>query len=194
MNRRNGILSNPWLVTVAGGLIVAILSAIFIGTPSSSGSSLAPSRSKSARQTPSPARQNYSSGPSVNDSPGPSYPFTPGTYELPDQLIGTWSGTVFQASTAQNYPVVLRLSRAPGTTIGTSEYRTLGCQGELRLNSITIDTAMVAEYITSNSVSSGCVSPVQITLRYLGPNRIFYSFSYDGNPEDGQGTLTKSSS
>lgn len=107
-------------------------------------------------------------------------------------------GSVFQASTSETYPVILKLAQAPGTMVGTSSYPTLNCEGILRLNQVTFDTVVVTEYIilgaagTASATGNGCVTPLQISLKYLNRNHLLYTFAYDGNTTDGQATLKRS--
>jgi len=175
------LFSNPWVITIVGGVIAAVVSAFLIADlvhTSSASSALAPAPAVTshAPSTPTPA-------PAAN-------PFTAGSTQLPEQLIGTWQGTVLQADDSTRYPVVLQLAPSAGTVVGTSSYATLGCQGQLELDAVYTDSVEVTEYITAGQGS--CTSGVQITLKYLNKDQLFYSFAYNGNPVDGQATLTRS--
>jgi hypothetical protein len=87
--------------------------------------------------------------------------------------------------------VVLQLTPSSnGATVGTSSYATLNCQGELELDAVYTDSVEVTEYIVSGKGS--CVTGVQITLKYVSKDKLFYSFTQSGNALDGQATLTRS--
>ena len=188
---------------IPAALILIVAAALgFLALPSHKSNGATPdpkTATGAARPTISTAPPARAISPTVSPSvrsatasarPQTSTPFTPGSDQLPQQLSGTWRGTAFQASAAETYPVVLQLATQPGTTIGTSDYETLGCHGELRLNAVFAYSVEITEYITSNN--GNCVSPVQITLKWLDKNHIFYSFSNPGYPDDGQATLTRS--
>ena len=188
---------------ISAALILIVAAALgFLVLPSHKSNSATPgptTATRAARPTISTAPPARAISSTVPPSPRPatasvrsqtSTPFTAGSGQLPQQLSGTWRGSVFQASVAETYPVVLQLANQPGTTIGTSDYETLECQGELRLNAVFAYSVEITEYITSNN--GNCVSPVKITLKWLDRNHIFYSFSNPGYPDDGQATLTRS--
>src|ERR1022692_1303665 len=173
------------LGTVAAST-VAVLAFVFSGqsTPVLIPSGGASTPVKSPGPTPSPT-----------SAATPTNPFLPGRSQLPEQLTGTWKGSVLQQDNSQTYAVVLKLSRMPGTAIGTSSYPTLNCEGMLQLNEVSFDTVVITEYITvgaANPNASGCGTPDQITLKYLDKNHLLYTFAYAGNPTDGQATLTRS--
>jgi len=175
------LFSNPWVITIVGGVIAAVVSAFLIAD-------LLHTSSTGSAQAPAPAPAVTSNAPST---PAPAAnPFTAGSTQLPEQLIGTWQGTVLQANDSTQYPVVLQLARSAGTVVGTSSYATLDCQGQLELDAVYTDSVEVTEYITSGQGS--CTSGVQITLKYLNKDQLFYSFAYSGDPVDGQATLTRS--
>jgi hypothetical protein len=166
------------IVTIIGGLVVVLVTPSLI-----SGNNQSPH--------PGPTLTNTTSNPGPQSpSPAPTDPFTPGSGQLPEQLTGTWKGSVFQASPSQTYPVILKLARMPGTAIGTVSYPTLNCEGMLRLNDVSFDTVVITEYITIGQ--SVCGTADQFTLKYLDKNHLFYTFAYNGIPNDGQATLARS--
>jgi hypothetical protein len=179
--------AGEWVRVIIGGLIVTVVGYFCIQAISSS-----PNASPTpTNTTSSPVRSGPPSSPSA-----PTKPFTPGSGQLPEQLTGTWKGSVFQASTSQTYPVTLELARMPGTAIGTSSYPTLNCEGMLRFNDVSFDTVVITEYITVGASQglgqTGCGTPDQITLKYIDKNHLLYTFAWNGNPIDGQATLARS--
>lgn len=130
-----------------------------------------------------------------------SSPFISGSRRLPVQLTGTWTGSVFQASASESYPVTIKLARMPGTKVGTSSYPTLKCKGVLRLDRVSSRSIVVTEHIISGAYKKGhggdCITPARITLKYLTKNNLIYTFPFDGDPngggdpDDGQATLVR---
>ena len=183
-----------WLM----GIVATVIAATIITTLHLSGTGSTPGGTSGGSATPT-ADVSYS--PTSNSSPAPlaaPNPFTAGSDHLPSQLTGTWIGSIFQASTSETYSVTLKLAQNPGTMIGTSSYPTLNCEGILRLNQVTFDTVIVTEYITfgaagtTSATGNGCITPLQISLKYLDKNHLLYTFAYGGNATDGQATLKRS--
>jgi hypothetical protein len=195
-----GSSSSSWVVTIVGGLIVTIVGGLIVygithhaHAKAATAGSATPTAGAAASSSPAPSAPRKSPAPSA-----PRNPFTPGSDHLPSQLTGTWTGSVFQASTSATYPVTLKLAQAPGTMVGTSSYPTLSCEGILRLNQVTFDTVVVTEYITlgaagtASATGNGCVTPIQIRLKYLNKNHLLYTFANPGYPSDGQAALKRS--
>ena len=99
-------------------------------------------------------------------SPDPSDEARVDTSELHLFFIGTWAGTGTQTNPTAAWPVTITLGGGqPGEVIGTIDYPTLGCGGDLVLDSIDpLDpflTVEVAEYITygqDNCIDGGTFS------------------------------------
>ncbi len=139
MSGRGGWFSNLWVITVIGGLIVLAVGHFLFSDNT---------QSPNTRPTPTNTTSNSVLSTPQNSPSAPTSPFTPGSGQLPEQLTGTWKGSVLQASTSQTYPVILKLAQMPGAAIGTSSYPTLNCEGMLRLNEVSSDTVVITEYIT----------------------------------------------
>jgi hypothetical protein len=101
------------------------------GTPSSAGGTL--SRPDSATGQPASAPTGGSpSQPGTQDGPPPN-----DTTQLDPSYIGTYSGTGKQTDPDNEWPITVTFTGGrPGEVIGTVEYPTLGCGGELILDSI----------------------------------------------------------
>src|SRR5262249_13796235 len=122
--------SNAWTITIIGGVIVAVITTVIFGstgTDSRTKTTHSPEASPTATST-----VTGSPGPEVTSAAaGSAGQFIAGSNQLPQQLTGTWQGTVFQASSSQSYLVILQLAGSPGSIVGTSSYPTLNCQGKL---------------------------------------------------------------
>jgi hypothetical protein len=194
MGGRGRIFSNGWLIAIVSGLIATIVGGVIVHDLTQNSHAPAATTGGATPTGSTLSSSRPSSPPSISVL---TYPFTAGSEQLPLGLTGTWTGSVFQASTKQTYPVILRLARTPGeTVVGTSSYPTLNCEGMLELNQVTFDTVVVTEYITlgaTQGTGEYCINQIQIKLKYLDKNHLLYVFAYNGNPTDGQATLKRSS-
>lgn len=121
---------------------------------------------------------------------------------LPIEFGGTWTGTVQQyadearGAREDTYPVELTLTAgAVGPVVGTIDYPTLGCGGELVLVAVNIDSVELSENITYDDTSDGnsCAEDGGIILRFVDAESIEWTgFWPDGTP-GGKATLTSNS-
>ncbi|MEO5875493.1 MAG: serine/threonine-protein kinase [Streptosporangiaceae bacterium] len=123
-------------------------------------------------------------------TPSPTATPVPGL--IPKEFLGRWKGTVLQFDGNEKYPVQINLRQGEaGETVGTVKYRSLGCEGTLRLIQVRPDTLRLTEYITING---GCDTPVNLTLTFRAAKKLTYRF-YDGDwdhQHTGEAPLTKS--
>lgn len=117
---------------------------------------------------------------------------TPVNFSL---LAGNWHGTVHQKNTNSTYTVDLTLKNKgnAGDIVGTSDYKTLGCGGNLEMVHKIGQTLVVREVLTHGQAM--CLDNV---LLYLTPDKdrkMRYAFFESGQtPEDvpnGLGFLDK---
>lgn len=158
-------------------------------TADDAGSVLSPTPRESSEPTettesPTPER------PETTESQASELPTPTPASEMPDTLAGTWEGSVTQQSSATTYTVEMTLfPRNADEHVGRVTYPSLECEGYYTLESSDDDAVTVVEHITVGL--ENCVDGVEIVLTALDADRLSYTFEYAGNPEDGQGTLTR---
>jgi LCCL domain len=104
--------------------------------------------------------------------------------------IGNWFGKVVQEN-GYSYSGAFKLKKAAiGDIIGMSEYKELGCGGELKLLSISEESLEFQETITYGT--SKCLSGLRKTLTVVSPNILEYSISPDQGPYVATATLNRS--
>jgi hypothetical protein len=130
--------------------------------------------------------------PAASASPAPGVGTTPaqGPDALPSAMVGTWTGTVNQSDPAADYQasyvvtLVLR-GGVTGNVVGTSDYPTVPCTGDLLLNRGGSDV-QVTEHIVSGTQCSDTM--LSLSLDAGGNLRYHFDDSGDGT---GDGVLTR---
>ncbi|MDX6338162.1 MAG: eukaryotic-like serine/threonine-protein kinase [Streptosporangiaceae bacterium] len=110
------------------------------------------------------------------------------TPTIPQDLAGTWSGTVRQTQPA--LAVTVRISFAAGRSAGTISYPQLGCSGQLLLVSVLAGTFTLEQGITKGQQS--CESGV-VLLSPEGNSALAFKFRRSDAPSPA-GVLSKTGS
>jgi hypothetical protein len=106
---------------------------------------------------------------------GPGGPFATVALPIPQQVNGTWTGTIHQ--TNPSISVAVRLSLPAGSKHGTLSYPQLGCTGRLRLTSAT--PALLTFRLTITSGRNNCVGGV-VRLALHSGGRMTFTFLRHG--------------
>ena len=98
---------------------------------------------------------------------------------------GTWSGTGTQRNPELTYPVSIALSKATvhpalGVVVGTVNYPSFPCGGQLGLIAVTADEVRLAERLTSGL--EGCTDQGRVTLARRSETRLFYLWTFPNDP------------
>jgi hypothetical protein len=138
-----------------------------------------------------PTRDEVDLGSPAGGGDGGSPPTKSPASDPPDPIVGTWEGSVTQQSSGTTYTVEMTLfPRDADDHVGSVTYPTLGCEGYYTLESHDGDGVTLVEHITVGR--DDCIDGAEIVLTTLDADRLSYTFEFAGNPEDGQGTLTRS--
>ncbi|ADP83558.1 hypothetical protein [Pseudofrankia inefficax] len=126
----------------------------------------------------------------TSTQPTPSGSPAAGPDELPAELRGTWTGNVTQKDPAHEfnttYPVTLVLRGGSiGQVVGTSNYPTIPCSGDLLLNQ-----GGNAVQVTEHIVGGTNCSDTALSLTLDGNGNLVYHFD-DVGDGTGDGVLTK---
>lgn len=151
-------------------------------SPTFSSSSQAPTE----RATPSTSETGTASVP----TPATSRPAQTKTGTMPRYFIGVWSGTLTQGGSS--YAVRLRLQDGEiGEPVGTIEYETLHCAGELKLRTASPRSLDVVETLTN---SAGCTPEGNIALKRNSNGSLSYSYFHSDGSVSTTGTLKRAGS
>jgi hypothetical protein len=128
--------------------------------------------------------------PVTSTQPTPSGSPAAGPDQLPAELRGTWTGDVAQKDPAHEfnttYPVTLVLRGGSiGQVVGTSNYPTIPCSGDLLLNQ-----GGSAVQVTEHIVGGTNCSDTTVSLTLNGNGELVYHFD-DVGDGTGDGVLTK---
>ncbi|MBL7519546.1 hypothetical protein I6A84_15915, partial [Frankia sp. CNm7] len=129
-------------------------------------------------------------GPARGPGAGPTS--SAGAAALPSGMVGTWSGTLTQSATAdraeEKYNVTLTLRGGEvGDVVGTSNYPTIPCGGDLVLEQ-TGTRVQVTEQITTGT--ENCADEVTVFLELESTGTLLYHFD-DAGFGAGDAVLTK---
>ena len=99
---------------------------------------------------------------------------------LPPAFTGSWSGTLHASRRHRGYPVRVTLrGGSVGSVVGTVDYWTVPCQGELRLQEVADGVVRVLEEFTQGVKECGSGTPVELAVGADG------SLGYLGHYDDG---------
>lgn len=119
---------------------------------------------------------------------------------LPIEFGGTWTGTVQQyenteqGALEETYPVELSLtSGAVGPLVGSIDYPTLGCGGELSWLDMTEDSITLGESIAYDDTSDGnaCADGASMILRFVDDQTLAWEWFWPDGTLEAEATLAK---
>lgn len=119
---------------------------------------------------------------------------------LPIEFGGTWTGTaqqyenIEQGALEETYPVELMLTAgAGGAVVGSIDYSTLGCGGELTWQDMTEDSITLGESITYDNTSDGnaCADGASMILHFIGDQTLAWEWFWPDGSLGAEAMLTK---
>lgn len=152
------------------------------GGPTFASSSKAPS----ATPVPSVSETGAKSVPDLTRSPS----MTTKAETMPRYFLGEWSGMLTQGGSS--YSVRMEIQEGEiGEPVGTVEYETLHCAGNLKLRTASPGSVELAETITS---SGGCTPEGNIALKRNSNGSLSYSYFHSAGSVTTTGTLKRAGS
>jgi len=158
----------PWAAACAGCVLAIVAAVVFI------------TRQHPEAGVPAPTPDAAAGGPAATSGPAATTDLP-----IPQQVNGTWAGTIRQKNPAFSFAV--RLTLPGGSQHGSLSYPQIGCTGRLSLTSAT--RALLTFHLAITSGRSNCVDGVVRLAVHSGGTMTFTFVGPGGsNPA---GTLTR---